>query len=81
MNIFCSILCSLILVLYGVNLFGYAQLAHDGSVDDIDNFSDDFAVVAIIFVMALIEVFLSIMGVMASNERNSLYTQVQYVDL
>lgn len=69
------------MVLYGASLSGYARIAHYGSADGVDNFSDSFAVVAIICVMALIEIFICIMGVMASNERNSTYMQVQYVDL
>ena len=65
--------------MYGYAVLNYAQLAHEGVVED----GDKFAVVAIIFVMALIVVFLSIMGVFASNERNSGYMQVhaQYNDL
>ena len=65
--------------MYGLTLSGYAQLTHGG----LEVKSDYFAVVAIIFVMALIAVFLSIMGVFASNERNSTYMQVhvQGVDL
>jgi len=57
---------------YGYVLSQDAQMAHDGPVKD----SENFAVVAIIFVMALIAIFLSIMGVFASNERNSTYMQV-----
>jgi len=64
------------MVLYGRRLSGYAQIAHYGSADNVDNFSDSFAVVAIICVMALIEIFICIMGVMASNERNSTYMQL-----
>ena len=65
--------------MYGANLFVYAQEAYDGALDEVGK--NGFAVIAIIFVMALIEVFFSIMGVLASNERNSAYMQVQYVDL
>ena len=65
------------MVLYGSSVISYATVAYDGPVKDGGN----FAVVAIIFVMALIEVFLAIMGTFASNERNSAYMQVQYVDL
>ena len=63
------------LALYGASLFAYAQRAADPVLSD-DTGKNDLAVVAIIFVMALIDVFLSIMGVLASNERNSAYMQV-----
>ena len=63
--------------LYGSWVISFTASAYDEPVVDHSN----FAVVAIIFVMALIEVFLAIMGTFASNERNSTYMQVQYVDL
>ena len=65
------------MVLYGFEVITFSVVAYSGSVEDGGN----FAVVAIIFVMALIEVFLGVMGTFASNERNSSYMQVQYVDL
>lgn len=51
---------------YGKSLCVYAQFAYEGTVED----SRSFAVVPIIFVMVLIEVFLSIMGVYASKKGN-----------
>ena len=63
------------MVLYGSDVISLAAVAHDGPVEDGGN----FAVVAIIFVMALIEVYLAVMGTFASNERNSAYMQVQYM--
>ncbi|XP_068748158.1 uncharacterized protein [Montipora capricornis] len=71
LNIFCSILCGFILFWYGTDLSTYAQLAQNGVVKD----SGSFAVVAIIFALALIEILLLIMGVFASNKRNPTYIQ------
>ena len=65
------------MVLYGSSVISFAAVALDGPVEDGGN----FAAVAIIFVMALIEVYLVVMGTFASNERNSAYMQVQYADL
>ena len=65
------------MVLYGFEVITFSVVAYSGPVEDGGN----FAVAAIIFVMALIEVFLGVMGTFASNERNSSYMQVQYVDL
>ncbi|KAL9961739.1 hypothetical protein ACROYT_G030743 [Oculina patagonica] len=74
LNVFCSILCGFILFWYGAPLSTYGQLAQLTELEDRDK--DSFAVVAIIFVMALAEVFLSIMGILASQERNSSYMQL-----
>ena len=72
LNVLNSILCVIMLLWYGAWLYTYAQAAQllEGQK------KDSFAVVAIIFVMALIEVFFSIMAIFASQERNSTYMQV-----
>ena len=66
MNIFCSILCSLIAYWYGwlfITVLSYE--------------TDETAIVGTIFVLAMTEIFLSILGTMASMERNP-YSQVTY---
>lgn len=72
LNVFCSFLCTFLVGLYGSWVISFTASAYDGPVVDHSN----VAVVAIIFVMALIEVFLAIMGTFASNERNSTYMQL-----
>ncbi|RMX44955.1 hypothetical protein pdam_00017085, partial [Pocillopora damicornis] len=64
MNIFCSILCSLIAYWYGwlfITVLSYE--------------TDETAIVGTIFVLAMTEIFLSILGTMASMERNP-YSQL-----
>lgn len=66
MNIFCSILCILIAYWYGwlfITVLSYE--------------TDETAIVGTIFVLAMTEIFLSILGTMASMERNP-YSQVTY---
>lgn len=64
MNIFCSILCSLIAYCYGLLFITF--LSYE---------TDETAIVGTIFVLAMTEIFLSILGAMASMERNP-YSQL-----
>ena len=79
LNISCSILCGIILFWYSNRAASEAKLkATPGTFDRFDEFfdEDNLAIVVILFLVALIEIFLSILGTLASQNRNHSYMQV-----